>query len=574
MNLEELFAAIRRRQALGEGIGLALPYLAGIAPCLGDNACQVQVFKMGAPEEWQRAVKEAANRLVYRDADMVAEGGIWVANGGASREWGEKKPKEPSPGACMDFEGIITSRKKDRDGDILESEGAEPDERMPLLWQHIPMMPVGKLITIINRSKNRVSGHFSIMDSELGRDSAQLVEFGALRLSHGFLPLEFEQLERDENTPEHRFPGWHVLRFKILETSLVSVPSNEDAVITAFSRGKLFHPLVKAWAASLRKQLPVTVSVPATVPGGHKGGPIEIRLTLPDPKPANGDGHKCGCGGQGGAAAQGEGGDKNPAFEGLKPYPNEHACRLRDPKDFKPKSFRRVTRKSDGKTYSIIMGKLKDGDGSMVEQAYRYPKDEWTPAEAKKHCKDHDGGTFEPAGDNEDSFEAQEAEITAAITERGIELDPFRYLLGLTVDTIGYHQPEKAGQAALLRIGAKRGQRIAKRNLDLLEEADELLGKALEEKDIPRAARALIASAQGNIKRVVKDGKREGDDGEEGKSLETRAREIIAGLLAGKSLSGSTLFALFRMLEPLKAGAEAEVRRVAEERIMRELVTI
>jgi hypothetical protein len=264
MNLEDFLAAVRRRQATGDGIGLALPYLAGIAPCLGDNACQVSVFQMGTPEEWHRAVKEAANRLVYRDADMAAEGGVWVGTpGNDPRGWGGKKPKEPSPGAVMDFEGVITSRRKDRDGDVLEAEGAEPDEKMPLLWQHIPMMPVGKLVGITSRSKNRVSGHFSIVDSELGRDSAQLVEFGALRLSHGFLPLEFEQLQRDENTPEHRFPGWHVLRFKILETSLVSVPSNEDAVITAFSRGKLFHPLVKAWAKSLKDQLPTRLLFPA-----------------------------------------------------------------------------------------------------------------------------------------------------------------------------------------------------------------------------------------------------------------------------------------------------------------------
>ena len=77
------------------------------------------------------------------------------------------------------------------------------------------------------------------------------------------------------------------------------------------------------------------------------------------------------------------------------PYPNEHACRLKSPDDFKPESFRRVTRDHEGKEYSIIMGRLK-GETTMTEQTYRYDKTKWTESEAKAHCKEHKG-TFEPA---------------------------------------------------------------------------------------------------------------------------------------------------------------------------------
>jgi len=87
-----------------------------------------------------------------------------------------------------------------------------------------------------------------------------------------------------------------------------------------------------------------------------------------------------------------------------KPYPNEHACRLRDPADFEAGSFRRTTREHEGKTYSVIMARL-EGEAAMTEQAYRYPKDDWTADEARAHCRDHDG-TFEAAS-NED--EAQSA---------------------------------------------------------------------------------------------------------------------------------------------------------------------
>jgi HK97 family phage prohead protease len=80
-----------------------------------------------------------------------------------------------------------------------------------------------------------------------------------------------------------------------------------------------------------------------------------------------------------------------------KPYPNEHACRLRAPGDFEEGSFRRTTRKHEGKEYSVIMGKLT-GEDTMTEQAYRYPKNTWEAGEAKAHCEAHDG-SFEPAAE-------------------------------------------------------------------------------------------------------------------------------------------------------------------------------
>lgn len=84
----------------------------------------------------------------------------------------------------------------------------------------------------------------------------------------------------------------------------------------------------------------------------------------------------------------------------LKPYPNEHACRLRDPDDFEEDSFKRTSRESDGKKYSVIMGRLK-GEDTLTEQAYRYDKDVWEADEAKSHCDDHDG-KFEPASEKQD----------------------------------------------------------------------------------------------------------------------------------------------------------------------------
>ena len=75
-----------------------------------------------------------------------------------------------------------------------------------------------------------------------------------------------------------------------------------------------------------------------------------------------------------------------------KPYPNYHSCRLNDPKKYI--RFRQMKREHNGKEYIAIIG-FKKGGGSE-DQAYRYHKEIWTEAEAREHCKDHDGA-FEAA---------------------------------------------------------------------------------------------------------------------------------------------------------------------------------
>ena len=99
----------------------------------------------------------------------------------------------------------------------------------------------------------------------------------------------------------------------------------------------------------------------------------------------------------------------------LKPYPNEHVCRLRNPDDFQEGSFRRTTRTSDGKKYSIIMGRL-EGEDTLTEQAYRYDKEVWDADDAKTHCKDHDG-TFEAATEKALAFADQAETVLAAVKE-------------------------------------------------------------------------------------------------------------------------------------------------------------
>ena len=77
-----------------------------------------------------------------------------------------------------------------------------------------------------------------------------------------------------------------------------------------------------------------------------------------------------------------------------KPYPNEHACRLVTPNGGKTRR-KNGAQEHEGKKYDVIYQE-KD-DGKWEQQAYRYPKETWTAAEAKAHCKSHKGILFEPA---------------------------------------------------------------------------------------------------------------------------------------------------------------------------------
>lgn len=82
------------------------------------------------------------------------------------------------------------------------------------------------------------------------------------------------------------------------------------------------------------------------------------------------------------------------------PYPHEHACRLRDPREFAAGSFRSMERLHGSRPYRVILGKLKGRKAPadpMVEQAYRYPIEAWTEDEARAHCGEHGGALFEPA---------------------------------------------------------------------------------------------------------------------------------------------------------------------------------
>jgi len=116
------------------------------------------------------------------------------------------------------------------------------------------------------------------------------------------------------------------------------------------------------------------------------------------------------------------------------PYPNEHSARLKNPKDFDPKSFRRTNggtiygSKKVPKTIAIIWAKLKNKSkpkDPVIPQALRFPTKSWAVQKAKKWLKDNNikYQSFEPAKKKEKSSMSNDtAPVNACIFNDNAEV--------------------------------------------------------------------------------------------------------------------------------------------------------
>lgn len=175
------------------------------------------------PDDDNAMLKDAENRLVYaqRDAD------IDCCKATATKRIKEILGGVPMPKhTAMAIAHTLTTSSEDRDGDILETEGAILDPKAPLLWQHMPAVPIGKIVRTIEQTKNILRVASVIIDlNDLTADAVKLFEAEVLRFSHGFRALDAEPLE----TGKGEMPRFRFTSFEIMEGSAVSVPSNTEA---------------------------------------------------------------------------------------------------------------------------------------------------------------------------------------------------------------------------------------------------------------------------------------------------------------------------------------------------------
>ncbi|HBC9722117.1 TPA: HK97 family phage prohead protease, partial [Escherichia coli] len=126
--------------------------------------------------------------------------------------------------------GIASTPSPDRDGDILEPEGAEFGSAIPFLWQHDHSRPVGQCTVRRVREGLEITATLvkpvPDMPSQLAArldEAWAAIKTGLVRgLSVGFRAHEYTFLDGG---------GMHFLRWELMEVSAVTVPANAECTI-------------------------------------------------------------------------------------------------------------------------------------------------------------------------------------------------------------------------------------------------------------------------------------------------------------------------------------------------------
>jgi hypothetical protein len=236
----KLLAEVKRRQAanfsfrsFGGGLSVASQYMRGWFDCIDSSQCDyLKNINLS------RAMKHASNTLTWCEEKALPTDMTRSASFDASATLNQlniPNGTEIPQGALMVFRNVVTTNDEDRDGDVLHTRGARIDTPMPLLWQHNSALPIGKMLAVDQHNDRHLRVFSVLLDlNDLTEDTAKLIEAGAMRISHGFIPLDFR--ERVEDSKDVPWNGFDIHKFEIMEESVVSVPSNRGAVIDLYSR--------------------------------------------------------------------------------------------------------------------------------------------------------------------------------------------------------------------------------------------------------------------------------------------------------------------------------------------------
>ena len=253
--LNEIKARGESSTPYGQGIMTADRYVKTLHECAGSDMCYQ--FAATKQNSFDDVLRKAASTLVYRNEDMVADKDSIDFKAGAYG--GIELPKD----TLVVFRHVLTTPRKDRDGDILRTQGAEVDPKMLLLWQHVHTLPIGKMLGVVSHTDKSLELVSAIVDmNAVCHDAAVMVDNDMARFSHGFRALEFDRLKDDDGQD---LGGFDIKRFEVMEESIVSIPSNADAentevLLSLVEGGKLTSQMMKEVGKTIRAKRPLQVA--------------------------------------------------------------------------------------------------------------------------------------------------------------------------------------------------------------------------------------------------------------------------------------------------------------------------
>lgn len=172
-----------------------------------------------------------------------------------------------TPSGETKFTATITTSAIDRDSEVVVAAGmnSKDYELNPvLLYQHDPLKPIG-MMRKMRRLEDAVEADFVLAprpDAHHGEwlpdTIGSLIKFGALKgVSISYAPIDGgvrnatkSDLARYGSTLRRVYSKW-----KLLEVSVVSIPANQEALITAVSKGIVTSAALAGIGCSVEKQI-------------------------------------------------------------------------------------------------------------------------------------------------------------------------------------------------------------------------------------------------------------------------------------------------------------------------------
>jgi len=355
------------------------------------------------------------------------------------------------------FEVVASSGKVDRLGDTIDPKGwylTNYRKNPIILWSHssggfgmpaIPPVSQATKVWVEDEKELMIRGVWA--DTPFARELRTLVEGGFLRaMSVGFLPLVEDakgNIEIETKMYRRAFDaeiekgiygdGEKFSKQELLEVSWVNVPALAGALVSA-------RKMNLALVTKALEELAEKSKCPACEIIKNK------KFSLEDIKDAE-------------------------EITEIKPYPNEHSCRLNDPGKYKRFRRKKCEAKHDGKCIDYIYGVTDDETVEL--QAMRYPKDVWTEGDARSHCKDHDG-SFEAAS-GEEQMKENKILIENCIAGMKAAINSLEELVkSIPIKTIT-SSPQKKGRTTGKPVKSK----ITQDKVRLLRIADKAIGELL-----------------------------------------------------------------------------------------------
>jgi len=130
-------------------------------------------------------------------------------------------------------EGIASTPTLDRHGDSVDPMGAQFDTPMPLLWQHMSDKPVGHM-TFAKPSTKGIPFKAQIPKVQEAGTLKDRIDEAIHSLKYGLVSavsIGFSILKDGFEVMDDG--GWNITSWEWLELSLVTIPANSEAVISA-----------------------------------------------------------------------------------------------------------------------------------------------------------------------------------------------------------------------------------------------------------------------------------------------------------------------------------------------------